>query len=223
MLRRDTVSAPLLEALTVLMDLNSLRFHRLVGGTALALQLGHRISVDIDLFSDHANNYENILDELSEAFGRNFEMVRPINSFMGKGVAVFINGIKADILDWKVKFIRPPVIDEKIRLADIEDIVPMKFNSFLGQVEYVRYEKKDFIDIATVMKDMGLARMVDLYKEKYSNEAISSRLIVEGLKLNELADKKIMPKMLHGETWDWAKEQIEKSIAEYLKPKVKKK
>ena len=82
MLRRDTVSAPLLEALTVLMDLKSLQSHRLVGGTALALQLGHRISDDIDLFSDSTNNYDNILDELSDTFGKNFEKVRSIDSSM---------------------------------------------------------------------------------------------------------------------------------------------
>jgi len=52
MLRKETVSAPLLESLIVLMEMETIKAHRLVGGTALALQIGHRMSIDIDLFSD---------------------------------------------------------------------------------------------------------------------------------------------------------------------------
>lgn len=54
----------MLESLASLMEMNSIKTHRLVGGTALALQLGHRISLDIDLFSDHKNDYEEIQEEL---------------------------------------------------------------------------------------------------------------------------------------------------------------
>ncbi len=64
MLRKETVSSSLLESLASLMEMNSIKTHRLVGGTALALQLGHRISLDIDLFSDHKNDYEEIQEEL---------------------------------------------------------------------------------------------------------------------------------------------------------------
>ena len=52
MLKKETVSPSLLEVLEVLMAMNTIKDHRLVGGTALSLQIGHRISVDIDLFSD---------------------------------------------------------------------------------------------------------------------------------------------------------------------------
>ena len=56
MLRKETVCTPLLENLAVLMEMKTIKTHRLVGGTALSLQIGHRISVDIDLFSDQKNN-----------------------------------------------------------------------------------------------------------------------------------------------------------------------
>lgn len=220
MLRKEAVYTPLLETLAVLMEMKTIKAHRLVGGTALALQIGHRISVDIDLFSDQQNNYDDILQELSEKFGKQFEKARNINSPQGKGIAVFLNDVKTDILDWNTKFIRPPFIDESIRMANKEDIIPMKFNTFLCSPEYARYEKKDYIDIANLMKEFTFGRMIDLYKERYPNESMSDRLMIEGLQLNEMADKKIMPKMLTGETWDDAKKQIEKSIAVFIENKI---
>ena len=48
MLRKETVSSSLLESLVALMEMKTIKTHRLVGGTALALHLGHRISVDIE-------------------------------------------------------------------------------------------------------------------------------------------------------------------------------
>ncbi len=220
MLRKETVSTPLLENLAILMEMKTIKTHRLVGGTALALQIGHRISVDIDLFSDQKNNYNEIQQELFEKFGKQFEKARNINSPLGKGVAVFLNNIKTDILDWNTKFIRPPFIDSTIRMASREDIIAMKFNTFLCSPEYARYEKKDYIDIANLMKEFTLERMINLYQEKYPNESMSARLMIEGLQLNEMADKKIMPKMLTSETWADAKKQIEKSIALLIENKI---
>lgn len=49
---KNTVSELLWEVLLKLMTLDELKTFRLVGGTSLSLLLGHRISVDIDLFTD---------------------------------------------------------------------------------------------------------------------------------------------------------------------------
>ena len=220
MLRKETVSSQLLESLVVLMEMKTIKTHRLVGGTALALQIGHRISVDIDLFSDDKNDYEEIQEELYEKFGNKFAKGRNISSSVSKGIAVYLNDIKTDILDWKSKFIRPALMDEQIRIASKEDIIPMKFNTFLCSPEFARYEKKDYIDIANLMKEYSLEQMISLYNEKYPNELMSSRLMIEGLQLSEMADKKVMPKMLCGETWDDTKKQIEKSITLFIKKKI---
>jgi hypothetical protein len=220
MLRKETVSSPLLESLTVLMEMKTIETHRLVGGTALALQIGHRISVDIDLFSDGKNDYEAIQEELYEKFGNKFLKGRSIDSFISKGIAVYLNNIKTDILDWKTKFIRPVLTDEHIRLASKEDIIPMKFNTFLCSPEFARYEKKDYVDIANLMKEFSLEQMIRLYNEKYQNELMSSRLMIEGLQLIEMADKKVMPKMLNAETWEDTKKCIEKSVAFFVKEQL---
>lgn len=216
MLRKETVSSPLLENLAVLMEMKTIRTHRLVGGTALALQIGHRVSVDIDLFSDSKNDYEAIEEELYEKFGNKFTKGRSIRNLFSKGIAVFLNNIKTDILDWKTKFIRPVLLDESMRLASKEDIIPMKFNTFLCSPEFARYEKKDFVDIATLMQEYTFEQMIDLYNEKYPNEVMSSRLMIEGLQLSEMADKKVMPKMLNSETWEDTKRKIEDLITYFI-------
>ena len=220
MLRKETVSPPLLESLAVLMEMKTIRTHRLVGGTALALQIGHRVSVDIDLFSDGKNDYEAIEEELYEKFRNKFRKGRNINSSFSRGITVYLNNIKTDILDWKVKFIRLVRLDELIRLASKEEIIPMKFNTFLCSPEFATYEKKDFVDIANLMKEYTFEQMINLYIEKYPNELMSSRLMIEGLQLSEMADKKVMPKMLYAETWDDTKKQIEKSIALFIKKQI---
>ncbi len=202
------------------MDMKTIRAHRLVGGTALALQLGHRASIDIDLFSDGKTDYDAVQEELYERFGNNFVKGRAISNSFSKGIAIYLNNIKTDILDWKTSFIRPFLLDEQIRIASKEDIIPMKFNTFLCSPELARYEKKDFVDLANLMKEYSLEQMIQLYNEKYPNELMSSRLIIEGLQLCEMADKKVMPKMLNGETWDDIKRQIEESIAAFVKRKL---
>ncbi len=156
MLRKETVSAELLESLNILMQMPALKNYRLVGGTALALQIGHRISVDIDLFSDKKHESELILGELSNTFGKNFAEGRRISGILGKGISVFINNIKTDILDWNTRFIRPEYIDEGIGLASKEDIITIKFNTFLCAPEFAGYEKKDFVDIALLLRDFSL-------------------------------------------------------------------
>ena len=222
MLRKETVSPALLDCLAVLMEMETIKAHRLVGGTALALQLGHRVSVDIDLFSDEKNDYEKIQEELYEKFGNKFARGRTISNSFSYGIAIYLHDVKTDLLDWKAKFIRPVVTVEHLRIASVEDIIPMKFNTFLCSPEFARYEKKDYVDIATLLRAHSLEQMMSLYNEKYPGGLLSSRLIIEGLLLNEMADKKVMPKMLNAETWESTKKQIEKSIDQFISSKQNK-
>jgi hypothetical protein len=133
---------------------------------------------------------------------------------------VYVNDIKTDILDWKAHFIRPVLIEEQVRMASKEDIIPMKFNTFLCSPEFARYEKKDFIDIAYLMREYSFEHMINLYNEKYPHELMSSRLMIEGLQLSEMADKKVMPRMLNAETWEDVKNQIGKSISAFIKEQI---
>ena len=99
MLRKEAVSSRLLNILERLMSIPLLREHRLVGRTALALQTGHRISVDIDLFSNRHSNYQEIERIIVKQFPGEVKIGHYINSSFGKGICLYIDGIKTDIID----------------------------------------------------------------------------------------------------------------------------
>ena len=88
MLSYQTVEPHTLELLRQLMEASLLRQTRLVGGTALALQYGHRSSVDLDLFG----NVEATTEELSQVLGKIGAVTLMGQSKMIKGFVV--NGVK---------------------------------------------------------------------------------------------------------------------------------
>jgi hypothetical protein len=95
MLHRKTVSAELLGLLKSLMKIPAFSKMRLVGGTALALQLGHRSSIDIDLFGEHQLDDHQLSAQLSD-----FEEVVAIGG-SSSIKAFFINDIKVDIVNYQ--------------------------------------------------------------------------------------------------------------------------
>jgi len=124
------------------MLLPALSSHRLVGGTALALQIGHRISVDIDLFSDSASDYAQVEQQILGEFGADAQVVHYLQSTLGKGISMIINGVKTDILDWNKSFQFDTAKMDGIRLANLPQIAAMKLDIITSPPEYVRYEKK---------------------------------------------------------------------------------
>lgn len=220
MLRKETVSNELLTTLNLLMGMPVLKNHRLVGGTALALQIGHRISVDIDLFCDSDSEYSLVLYELERRFKKDYLFVHNINSPMGKGVSVFLKGIKTDILDWKTKFNFQAIETDKIRLAAKEDIVGMKLDTFLCPPEYARYDKKDYTDLAFLLKEFTLAKMIELYKLRHPTVANPDRLVLEGLQYHQLADKKPGPRMLIETSWIEVKKALDNAVENYLNNRI---
>src|ERR1017187_3349870 len=113
MLRIETVSPELLSVLKEMMKMKSLQSFRLVGGTALALQLGHRESIDIDLFSADQFSSLEICKELNETFKLNLDNIRE-NQAMVRAV---IKGVKIDIVNDKSVFVRNVLTMEGIRMA----------------------------------------------------------------------------------------------------------
>ncbi|MBI2271668.1 MAG: nucleotidyl transferase AbiEii/AbiGii toxin family protein [Bacteroidetes bacterium] len=213
MLQKSAVSAELYQTLVKLMELDLLHDHRLVGGTALALQIGHRLSVDIDLFSDQKHNYEQITNTLAKKFNGNLNIIRSNTD----GITLFINTIKTDIYDWDVPFNHIPFIENNIRMAYKKDIIPMKLNTFCSSHD-ARYEKKDYTDIAALLREYSLSTMIDLYFHKYTQSYLNERIIIERLGHYTKAESNgsTMPIMLDGSTWDDVKKQIDKSINSYI-------
>ena len=129
---------------------------RLVGGTALALQIGHRKSVDLDLFGEI--DFENL--NTYEIF-KNFRTVHSLKT--SKNINIYnIDNVKVDFVNYSYPWLQNQVLSSEIRLAGLEDIAAMKLAAITG-----RGSRKDFIDIYFLLQKYSLSEMLNFYKKKY--------------------------------------------------------
>lgn len=165
MLFENSCSNELLKILKTLQKEDLFKNHILVGGTALSLQLGHRISVDIDLFTLHDQDNEEILEYLRTQY-TNIEVLNNKTNIL----QVTINDIKVDFVKATGKLIQEPICENDIRLCHKEDIAGMKLNTINSQTG--RKRAKDYIDIAFLIEDLSLSRMFEIYKWKYDKNDV---------------------------------------------------
>lgn len=159
MLHKETVAAGTLDLIRRLMSDEKLQDFNLAGGTALALQLGHRVSVDIDLFSQKGFDVTAMQKHLEQRYRADIR--RTINNSMaGK-----IDGIAIDLMAHQYPSVRPPIITEGIRMASFEDIAAMKLNVITRDPDRL----KDFIDIHYMLEHKSLKELTDAYEAKYPN------------------------------------------------------
>ncbi len=159
MLYTKTVDDITLAVLKGLMTEKSLDNFALVGGTALALQIGHRKSIDLDFFTLFSFDPDQLLADLH---GRFTTMLLQKST---QSLICTIEGIKTDFILFRYPFIRPILHEEGIRLLSLEDIAPMKLDAISG-----RGSKKDFYDVFFLLQHFTLEKMFGLYLEKYPHQ-----------------------------------------------------
>lgn len=204
MLHYETVSPHLLTVLKKIQLLPELPAFRLVGGTALALQIGHRTSVDIDLFTDKTFD----IDELQKTLNKTFDSFEVLWANKN-GFVSTIDDIKVDFFDWHIPFLKDLIMENGIRLADKEDIAAMKLEAITS-----RKEKKDFIDIAFLLRSYDLTQLLTAHKIKYPY--MSTKFVIESLLAVDFADNTEPPKMTIPYDWESAKSQVVTTVNKYL-------
>ncbi len=157
MLHLETVSSSLQALIQRVCQQPELLDFRLVGGTALSLFMGHRISVDADFFTDHSFD-KRVVEQT---------LVKQLPGIMKVQEAVYgftwvYQQLKIDFYDWKVPFLKPPYVEHEMRLASLEDIAAYKLDAIVG-----RKTEKDFRDVAELLTHFSLSEMIGFYKEKY--------------------------------------------------------
>jgi hypothetical protein len=158
MLYKETVSSDTLELLKTLMHDPLLSDFFLVGGTALSLQIGHRRSIDLDLFTIKDFDENALLGEVEEKYNF-FTDFQSKNTLKGQ-----ITGVKVDFISHKYPLINPLLVMEDVRMAGIQDIAAMKLNAIAGNGTRL----KDFIDIAYISSVITPKQIVEAYQGKYS-------------------------------------------------------
>jgi len=137
----------------------------LVGGTALSLQLGHRISDDIDLFTRYDINKDEILDFLNQNYNGKYQIINIQNIIL----QVIINEIKVDLVKYDYELIEDVKAENGIKFLGKKDIAAMKLMAIANRGD----QAKDFIDIYYLLKEMPLMDMFEYFKKKYKQNDIN--------------------------------------------------
>ena len=118
----------------------------LVGGTALALQLGHRVSDDIDLFTRQDINKDEILNFLNQNYNGKYQIINIQNIIL----QFTINEVKVDLVKYDYELIEDVKIENGIKYLGKKDIAAMKLMAVANRGD----QAKDFIDIYYLLKEI---------------------------------------------------------------------
>lgn len=210
----NTVNDLLKNTLQILMASEVFADFRLVGGTSLSLQIGHRMSVDIDLFSDVPYGSINFA-EIESFLNANFAYVGSFSDLqpaMGKSYLIGTDKddtVKIDIY-YTDSFIRSEKTEDRIRLAAIEEIIAMKID-----VVQRGGRKKDFWDLHELLSEYGIGKMLELHEERYPYSHDKDVILKNFIDFSS-ADDDFDPICLHGKYWEFIKEDIEEAVNKYL-------
>jgi hypothetical protein len=207
MLQYSAIEPRTLEVLKKLMSLSELSGFYLAGGTALALYYGHRLSIDLDLFSTVDFNSETLILTLEKVF--------PDFTYSAPGIIGvfgFIGNIKIDLVRYhRYQLIDTPHIEDGIRLMSINDIMAMNVAAILK-----RAVKKDFWDIAELLDHHTMAELISCYNKKYPNQQLLIS-IPQALIYFADAEESEDPIGLKQQTWTDVKKKIGHQVSGYLR------
>ena len=214
----NTVSPTLMKILSQLMRLDSLRDFRLVGGTSLALQRGHRRSIDIDMFSDI--EYGTMpLGEIRSDFERLFPIHKDTDSLETSALGYSIRlgyepgqVVKLDLF-YTEKFIFNPLLVDDIRMADEREVAAMK----LLAIGNGSYRQKDYWDVRELLDSYSLKQMIEWCLARHPYE-VSESEILDALQNTHLVQES--PEGIDSlrtlDYWELKQEEIKDAVRQYL-------
>lgn len=159
MLHLGTVKTETFRLLENLMQDVELSSFSLAGGTSLALLLGHRISIDLDLFTLAPFDAKELELHLIEKYDFKGSYLR---GYTLKGI---IGNVNIDCIRHDYPLIKDIIKIENIRLYSSVDVAAMK----LAAITDNGTRLKDFIDIACLSTKCSLSEMLQAYEKKFSN------------------------------------------------------
>jgi len=178
------------------------------GGTSLALQLGHRRSLDLDWFGEKPMGDPLLLANRIRDAGTVL-VVEAVDEGTLHADAV---GTRVSFFEYRYPLLRPLVRWEEYgcMLASLEDLACMKLAAIAG-----RGDKRDFVDVdALAGRDMEFAEMLDLYRQKFEVRDIGHLLF--SLTYFDDADQTSLPEMLHDVDWAQVKRRLQDQVRAFV-------
>lgn len=201
-----TLSEDAAGVLAILGNSRILKSTYLAGGTACALQLGHRVSLDLDFFTEKEFNTEVVLSSLEKLPG--FKLDKTVKwTILGS-----FPKVKFSYFYYRYALIKKPTTFFKIKIASLEDIAAMKIAAICD-----RGTKRDFIDLYFLIKKFSLEKIFKFYDQKYAKLSNNLFHIIKSLDYFEDAELQESPKMLISVSWDEVKKFLPNKLK--LSPK----
>lgn len=200
MLYPSAVEPHTLAVLKRLVQLPVLEPFALAGGTNLALRFGHRISIDLDWFTDKPFSTQPIFENIQE----NVSKILKINEERNT-LTLTIESVKVDFLAHRYPILKSFERIDGIPLWSVEDIAAMKLNAVSS-----RGAKKDFWDIAELLKHFSLMQMLLFFQEKYPQSDLG--FVVRSLTYFDDAEQQPDPVSLNNSSWPRVKQTIVEAV-----------
>ncbi|MCX6058662.1 MAG: nucleotidyl transferase AbiEii/AbiGii toxin family protein [Chloroflexi bacterium] len=177
----------------------------LAGGTALAMQLGHRHSVDLDFFSTH----EDILTIRTELENSLSTFPTLLADSSWGNLVYLVKNVRVGFYRYRFPLVAPLIKIDGMRLASIEDIALMKLDALIS-----RAAQKDFFDLYFICKNISLEQLFKLSTQKYPSVRDFESQVAKRLVYFENAENESDPSLLENVPWQTVKEYFIKRAKE---------
>jgi len=144
----------------------------LAGGTGLALQLGHRDSIDFDFFSNKDIDTQKLFLKIKKVF--NGYKIAKIQEEKNTLTVFIDNDIKLSFFTYKNKMLKKYIDEENFKIASILDIACMKLSAIVS-----RASNKDYIDLYFILKEISLTEILNILNKKIPE--LDSNLVLKSL------------------------------------------
>lgn len=178
----------------------------LAGGTALAIRLGHRRSIDLDFFSDKDWTSDEIKGELA-GLGK-FEVVSETTGTLHG----LLDSVRLSFFCYRYALLFPPAPFGGLNLADQRDIAAMKISAISS-----RGSKKDFIDLFFLLKKYPLRDLFSFFEKKFQGINYNKLHLIKSLTYFDEAEEEPMPIMIEKIKWEEVKKIIQDEANKFLK------
>jgi hypothetical protein len=198
-----------IRALKLVSNISIVKKSYLAGGTALAIQIGHRISVDLDFFTSQVFDEKTLSGELSR-LPEYKETGTAWRTVWGK-----VTNTKFSLFYYQYPLIEKTILFEGIQMLSKKDIAAMKIHAMED-----RGTKRDFIDLYFLTKEFTLEQMLAFYGQKYGTLEDHLYSILRSMNYFVDADMDRMPEMLIKTDWGKVKEYFERETRRLTEKKL---
>lgn len=199
----NTLPANSQNALAILGKSDILKSAYMAGGSALALQLGHRRSVDFDFFTQEKFDTGEFISKLSKLGEFVVDQISP-QTLLGT-----FKGTKFSLFYLSYPLISETVDFEGVKLASVQDISAMKLAAITG-----RGVKKDYVDLYFLTKEkFKFEQMFAFYDQKYGVFEANELMILKSLQYFDDAEESEMPMMIKDVSWQEVKNSLGQQVS----------